>query len=275
MTSHDQYAESLAAYALDVLDPPERAAVEAHLASCDICQRELVDLRRVSAGIGFGVAPEAPPATLRSRVLNAAIESQTAPRGPMPGVTGGRTSATSRIPWLVAAASLVIAIGSVVYAFSTRAELETVRTLAAQASERVETLRTELMRLRQDSTRLQQVVNVINAPDVRQARLSGSGPASSATGLAIWSPATGLVVNARQLPPVEPGRGYELWAIPPGRAPVSIGMLPVTTDGTVSHAVPRLPTLDVETIAVSIEQAGGSPTGQPQGAIVLAGKIAG
>jgi anti-sigma-K factor RskA len=33
--------------------------------------------------------------------------------------------------------------------------------------------------------------------------------------------------------------------------------------------------MEVEHIAVSIEQAGGSPTGRPQGAIVLSGRIAG
>jgi anti-sigma-K factor RskA len=272
MTRHDRYAESLAAYAVDALDATEREAFEAHLASCDICQRELVDLRRVSVGIGLSVAPEPPPASLRSRVLDAATERSSAPRGE-PG--RAPTAAASRIPWLVAAASAAIAIGAVLYALSMRAELQTVRTLAAQASARVETLRTELMRLRQDSTRLQQVVNVISSPDARQARLSGAGPAAAATGVAIWSPATGLVVNARQLPPAEPGRGYELWAIAPGGALISVGMLPVAPDGTVSHAIPRLPSMEVEHIAVSIEQAGGSPTGRPQGAIVLSGRIAG
>jgi anti-sigma-K factor RskA len=275
MTRHDQYAESLAAYALDALDATERAAFEAHLASCEICQRELVDLRRVSVGIGLSVAPEPPPASLRSRVLDAAAGRSSAPREEPGRAPAASTAAASRIPWLVAAASAAIAIGAILYALSMRAELQTVRTLAAQASDRVETLRTELMRLRQDSTRLQQVVSVISAPDARQARLSGAGPASAATGVAIWSPATGLVVNARQLPPAEPGRGYELWAIAPGGAPISVGMLPVAPDGTVSHAIPRLPAIDVEQIAVSIEQAGGSPTGRPLGDIVLSGRIAG
>jgi anti-sigma-K factor RskA len=278
MTSHDHFAESLAAYAIDALDRTERAAFEAHLASCRECQQELADLRRVSAGIGLAVTPEDPPASLRSRVLERATRDRTdrpdtwraAPSGPaMPAIS------PSRLPWLIAAASLVIAIGAGAYAYSLRAELRTVRQLAADATERVDALRTELMRLRQDSTRLQQVVNVINAPDVREVRLTGSDPAQGATGLVLWSQATGLVFNARRLPPVDPGRDYELWVIPRGGSPISLGMLVTSPDGTVSHTVPLPSTVEVERVAVTVEQAGGSPTGQPQGPSVLAGKIAG
>jgi anti-sigma-K factor RskA len=279
MTSHDHFAESLAAYAIDALDPAERAAFEAHLASCRECQQELADLRRVSAGIGLGVAREEPPAALRARVLERVTQERPARedawRAEPSGSAGSAPQVSSRLPWLVAAASVIIAIGAGIYAYSLRAELQSVRQLAADATERVDTLRTELMRLRQDSTRLQQVVNVINAPDVREARLTGSGPAQGATGLALWSQATGLVFNARRLPPVDPGRGYELWAIPPGGTPISLGMLTTTADGTASHAVAIPATLAVETVAVTVEQAGGSPTGQPESAPILVGKIAG
>lgn len=209
------------------------------------------------------------PRTFRSGVVaepkGSALHEGSARHAPIP----------SRLPWLIAAASLVMAIGAGAYAFSLRVELQTVRQLAADATERVDTLRTELMRLRQDSTRLQQVVNIVNAPDVRQARLAGSGPAQDATGVAFWSPATGLVFNARRLPPIDPARAYELWAIPVGGKPISLGILATSPDGTASHTAPIPPTVNVETVAVTIEQAGGSPTGQPESQPILAGKIAG
>lgn len=289
MTSHDHFAESLAAYAIDALDRSERAAFEAHLATCRECQQELTELQRVSAGIGLGVTLEEPPASLRSRVLERVTQERNdragAPAEPDRlrqgfGESAGASaklegSATSRLPWLVAAAALVVALGAGIYAYSLRAELESVRQLAADATERVDTLRTELMRLRQDSTRLQRVVNVINAPDVREARLTGSGPAQGASGLALWSPAAGLVFNARRLPAVDPGRGYELWVIPEGGTPISLGMIATSPDGTASLTAPLPPTVNVDLVAVTIEQAGGSPTGQPESQPILAGKIAG
>jgi anti-sigma-K factor RskA len=273
MTSHDHFAELLAAYAVDALDRSERAAFEVHLATCAECQQELVDLRRVTAGIGLGVPREEPPVSLRARVLARAAADADTWRAAPAGAAVPPT--TSRIPWLVAAASLIIAVGAGLYAYGLRNELRIVRQLAADATERVDTLRTELMRLRQDSSRLQQVVSIINAPDVRQARLAGMNSAPDATGLALWSQATGLVFNARRMPPVDPGRGYELWAIPPGGKPISLGMLTASPDGTISSTATIPAAVDVETVAVTIEQAGGSPTGQPLGTIVLAGKIAG
>ena len=264
--SHERFAESLAAYALDALDHSERAEFEAHLASCAECRTELTELRRVTAAIGLGVEPQTPPAALRSRVLANLPASATSPEI-------SARSTTSRTAWLVAAASLVLAAGAVLYALSLRAELRTVQEFAADAANRIETLRIELMQLRQDSSRLQRVVSIINAPDLRQARLAGSGPAEGATGLALWSQASGLVFNARRLPPVDPGRGYELWAILPGGKPISLGMVATSPDGTASLTAPVPPTVDVEIVAITIEQAGGSPTGQPQSSPVLLGRI--
>jgi len=268
MTTHDEVSASLGAYALDALDPGERAAVEAHLASCLTCARELAALRRVTSGIGLAVAADQPPASLRARTLQRALS------GADPRPSSAPTH-TPVLPWLLAAASMVIAVGLGAYAVSLRTELVSVRELAEVATARVETLRAELLTLRQNAAQLQRAVSVVSAPDLRQVRVSGLGPATGAGGLAFWSQANGLVFNARELPPLEPGRAYELWVIPPGASPVSAGMLAVSTDGTASHWTALPADLVLDTVAVSIEQAGGSPTGAPEGPIVMAGKIAG
>lgn len=71
-----------------------------------------------------------------------------------------------------------------------------------------------------------------------------------------------------------PGRALELWLIPPGAAPVSLGVLPAGQD------LARLPLpaalaegLRGATLAVSDEPPGGSPTGAPTGAVLAAGPI--
>ena len=54
----------------------------------------------------------------------------------------------------------------------------------------------------------------------------------------------------------------------------SLGMIATSPDGTASHTAPLPPTVNVEIVAVTIEPAGGSPSGQPTSQPILAGKIA-
>ena len=66
------------------------------------------------------------------------------------------------------------------------------------------------------------------------------------------------------------GRSYELWALPKGGAPVSLGLLPETglLDRTLTDAQ-RMALLASDKIAVSVEPGGGSPTGSPTGPVVI------
>jgi anti-sigma-K factor RskA len=85
-----------------------------------------------------------------------------------------------------------------------------------------------------------------------------------------------LVLRATRPIVAGPGQSYELWVIPAeGGAPISVavlGSLDARFAVPPAHA-PRLRT--GATLAVSVEPAGGSPTGRPTGPVILAGKIAG
>jgi anti-sigma-K factor RskA len=64
--------ELTAAYALDALDPAERAEYEEHLATCEHCREELAHLSVVAAELAFAAEPVSPPPGLRDRILEAA-----------------------------------------------------------------------------------------------------------------------------------------------------------------------------------------------------------
>jgi anti-sigma-K factor RskA len=70
-------------------------------------------------------------------------------------------------------------------------------------------------------------------------------------------------------------RNYELWILPDGgRNPVSLGLLPRT--GTLERtltAAQRALLADAAQLAVSVEPAGGSPTGLPTGPVVIVASI--
>lgn len=81
-----------------------------------------------------------------------------------------------------------------------------------------------------------------------------------------------LAVRSLQLKP-EPGKSFELWAVPPGAKPVSLGLV----DGADRRSIAKVANSawrDPATLlAVSVEPAGGSPTGQATGPIVYTGRL--
>jgi len=81
--------------------------------------------------------------------------------------------------------------------------------------------------------------------------------------------------TARAKPPA--GRTYELWALPKNGNPVSLGLLP-QEEGAMQRVLtqPQREALSrSEKIAVSVEPAGGSPTGQPTGPVVFVAPLRG
>jgi anti-sigma-K factor RskA len=110
-----------------------------------------------------------------------------------------------------------------------------------------------------------------------------SNPAIRATAVATISAKTGehlwdlqvfgnadrLVVHAAKLPARPAGSDYELWALPKDAAPVSLGVLPAAGASTRTlNAMQKQALAHSRQVAVSIEPLGGSPTGQPTGAVL-------
>jgi len=82
-----------------------------------------------------------------------------------------------------------------------------------------------------------------------------------------------LLVRALRNETAPIDRAFELWAVPPGAKPRSLGVIP--SEGTLR--LKGLPTSIGEgvTLAISIEPKTGSPTGQPTGPVVFAGTLVG
>lgn len=83
-----------------------------------------------------------------------------------------------------------------------------------------------------------------------------------------------MVVVAAQPQILPAGRAAELWLIPAGQKPIAVGMIRVTGATTIALS----PTLAAKlgpaaALAVSVEPPGGSPTGQPTGAVIAKGAI--
>lgn len=84
-------------------------------------------------------------------------------------------------------------------------------------------------------------------------------------------------VTVQALKSTQPGlhKAFELWMLPDGGAsPKSVGLLPASGEKDLELNSPLLEVLlNSKALAVSLEPAGGSPTGLPTGPVLYTGKI--
>ncbi len=102
-----------------------------------------------------------------------------------------------------------------------------------------------------------------------------SGPQSATRVVASWSSTTRqLVIVVAGAMPSDPNRSDELWVIPPGGKPRSLGLMAANAHMHMQLA-DALATLLQQgaTIAISVEPRGGSPTGAPTGPVVASGAL--
>jgi anti-sigma-K factor RskA len=251
---HDALREQVALYAIGVLSATERAAVEAHLEICVECAAELSASLPVSAALAQIVTQHDPPASLRAAILADARRASPT------------RSAPAWIPWLAAAAMLVVTAGLTFYVGDLRRQVNRLEAELREALVRVDDgERRVAVALRE----AQAPLPVLTAPDVRMINLAGQPAAPSASARAYWSRSRGLVMTGANLPPLPPGRTYQLWFIR-AQTPVSAGLLQPDTNGqlrAVLNTPADLPDPDV--LAVTQEPAGGLPA--PTGQMFLAG----
>ncbi|MFE2150349.1 anti-sigma factor domain-containing protein [Streptomyces lavendulae] len=273
--------EATAAYVLDALAEPERAAFEAHLETCPDCAREVREFAATAALLGTAVAVEPPPA-LRGAVLRRIRElpagtepgaarrpdpeaGPRAGRGAGPGPETGAArgpgpetgAARHRAPrgrgwarWALAACLAVAAgLGGVAAWQYQRADTAREQARAAEAREAA-------------------LAGVLSAPDARLA--SGRIP-DGGTGTVVLSRERDRAVfvpSGMAAPPA--GRVYQLWFAGPG------GMRPA---GLMDPARPGAPALlagpvgAATGIGVTVEPEGGSaaPTTAPLVLLALPG----
>jgi anti-sigma-K factor RskA len=267
-SDHEELRNQLGAFVLGALAPAEEAEVRAHVAGCDECAAEVRALRPVVDALARSTEPVDPPAALRLRILAATA----------PPVARQPAAMKSRpvLPWLAAAASLVLAAALGVYASQLRGRVQTLEQELREAILQVQAGERQTAQARLVATDAQRQLSVIAAPDVAQVVLKGQAVAPQASARALWSRSRGLLLAASNLPALPPGRTYQLWVISGRMPPISEGWLFKTAasgDVTTMFATPV--TLPAPTaMAISIEPDGGSTTAAgPTGAIYLMGSM--
>jgi anti-sigma-K factor RskA len=244
MTDHS-WRELATPYALGALDRGERLEFEAHLAECAMCRGEVQSFRDLSELLAHAAPAAVPAPGLRDRILRDARRVRP--------FTGRRPV----LPWVVAAASVVLAL------------------VAGNAYRRERAARGEATRALADTrdglAARDSLIATLLSPDVGTAGLAATGQPPSAR--LFWIPSRHRVVMAvYRLPPAPAGRTYQLWAIAKGK-PVSLGIFNTAPDGSLRTVMDVPPNLAFQVTAVTEEPAGGSP--QPTQQPFLIGKLVG
>lgn len=118
---------------------------------------------------------------------------------------------------------------------------------------------------------------VANAPEVGPARTThvavlAGGDAKPALVADLDLETGRLQLKSFAVASVEGGKSLELWILPPEGAPRSLGVI-AGADYTVALGKADLADLAVGALAVSLEPAGGSPTGLPTGPVLYSGPV--
>lgn len=258
--------ELAALYVVDALTHDEQVAFEAHLLECADCRAEVTDLRLVTEQLSRSVEVD-PPASLRASVLAGITRTaQDQSNPPAPAVSGGgahrsaptassrpvvshappsstsasapasrddnvlpfRRRVTSRLPYLVAAASVLLALGFGGWAMQSRHD-------AQQASDRQA-----------------EVVQLLAASDVRT--VTGTGPAGSSATVILSPARQQAVLVANGMPALPDGKVYEVWAV--SGAPTPAGTF--TPSGSTSLVTLPESAVSASQVAVTVEPTGGS-----------------
>ena len=254
------------AYAVDALDPDERAEFEGHLDGCADCRDELTGLIETAARLGSAAAIT-PPASLKAAVL-------------------GQIDSVRQLPPLVAEASdAAVSRGSASAGEAGSPRIAPVIPLGVRRTNRILAVAAAFLGLaaaslgvllasshaRSDelAARTQSVALVLTAPDAKTVTGDIAGGGRGAVIVSTGQGAAVLVATALPSPPS--GRTYEMWFIDAAGKAQPAGTFVPDSSGSAAQRLTGTPEGSA-VVGVTVEPAGGSsqPTTKPILAVPLA-----
>jgi len=264
VSNTDQFRELIEAYALGALDPEDRAAVAAHLATgCAECTKALGESQWLVSQLAY-LAPEAAPSDmLRGRLLKTVREEAAAAKTQTP------QSALPLWMWGAVAAVLLFAFYN---AYEVRVTTNKVQEMRAALEQQIQI---QQQSARELALARREALILTDPKSVRIAMPPGSKelPVLQAT----WHQELGIVVSGQKLTVPSGNRTLQLWLIPkaPGAKPLPSLTLRPDATGKFDLLVAAPPDAMTATKALAIteEPEGGSP--QPTTTPIWVGAVAG
>lgn len=214
----------------------------------------------------------APPAGLRARVLDL-VERDERSRRAQRGLRRWRTAAGG----LAAAAALFAALFAreATLVRENAAQLEVLRGSGSEFLSRLEAQEREIVARGQALRIHAEVIQILSSPRVRSVRLDAT-PGQTGAARVLFDPDSGAIaLVGAGLPPAEPGKAYELWALRGNSPPERSGEFAI--DSEMRNFAIRLNQVsapnEVTGFAITLESTPGAA--HPGGPILLTGSVEG
>ena len=260
---HGALAELAAGAALDDLEPTERAALDAHLASCTSCQALVAELDEVLADLALAAPELQPPASLRGDVLDslrAAPPSIVASsEGGHPTLVGAQARSARRDrAAAIAALGLAAVLGVVAIGFAAR---------TVQLTDEVAGVTAALAATERRTAEEIAAMRLVTDPAHVAAALHAEPVAPAASAVVLYRPgAADAYLLATGLPSTPDGQVYQLWWAD-GSGVHALGTFSYDGDGPLVAPF-GVDLADGTAAMVTLEPAGGA-TGEPGPQVVF------
>lgn len=248
--------ELLPFYALNALSEEEHELVEKYLAEHPEDRRQVDEMREAASSLPMGVTPVEPSGQIKAQLMARVTADSQSRKAPT--VAKQLSRRESRFEDFFRIFSLGAALAAILWAIVLNLQVARLQSEVATLNQQVAN----------QSESLQQLVqNLPSSSNVVTVSLKGTNAQPQAQGQLIADPANqSAVLVVTGLPPLEPGKTYQVWLI--AGAPVSAGLLTVDEQGQGVLIVTSTESIgSFQSLGISVEPEGGSP--QPTGDIVI------
>lgn len=270
MSNCDQFREMYEAYALGALDPPERAAFEAHLATgCAECAKAVAEARWLVAQLAY-LAPEASTSDMLKDRLMQTVRSEA--KSSSLRATPTKTTTPSGIPYWLAAGIAALLLLTLYFAWDAHRLKQELRAanernqrneeiVASTQNERA-AAQHELSAMQEQMVKMRRENAILTDPASVKITLAAQ-KIQAPQMVAMWHDKYGIVLTGQKIPMPSGNRVLQLWLIPkaPGGKPIPSMTVRPDANGNFVILVSNPPAASSNTKALAIteEPAGGSP----------------
>jgi anti-sigma-K factor RskA len=265
------------AYALGALDPPERAALEAHLATgCAECAKAVAEARWLVSQLAY-LAPEASTSDMLKGRLMQTVRSEAKLARPVSATAA--TTGSAGIPYWLSAGIAALLLLTFYFAWDAHRLKEELRAanelnqrneqMVASAQSESAVTQQKLAAMEEQMAKMHRETAILTDPASVKIMLAAQ-KIQAPHMVAVWHAKYGIVLTGQKVPMPSGNRVLQLWLIPKARGGKPMPAMTVRPDANGNFVIlvanPPVAGSDTKALAITEEPAGGSaaPTSTPK-----------